>query len=240
MLKDEVKKVINNLGFELRRYTIQGSEYCRLKHFFTYHKVDLVLDVGANIGQYAKSIRQLGYSGKIVSIEPLSTAYSQLQAVSSNDSLWEIAPRCAIGNEEGEIAINIAANSMSSSALNMLDSHVNAAPQSMYCGLEKVKLSRLDSLARRYVMQDTKSVFLKIDVQGLEKQVIEGATQILPLVKGIQIELSLVPLYQDELTFTDMLKFMEGIGYELHAVIPGFTDLKTGRLLQMDGIFFQK
>lgn len=240
MIKAEVKKFINNLGFELRRYTIQGSEYCRLKHFFTYHKVNLVLDVGANIGQYATSIRQLGYSGKIVSFEPLSSAYSQLQTASSKDSLWEIAPRSAIGNTEGEIVINIAANSFSSSALNMLESHVKAAPQSAYCGLEKVKLSKLDSIARQYITQDTKSIFLKIDVQGFEKQVIEGASQILPLVNGIQIELSLVPLYQNQLTFPEMLKFIEDIGYELHAVIPGFTDLETGRLLQMDGIFFRK
>lgn len=239
-MKSTVKSLINQLGFELKKYTIQGSESCRFKHFLAYYEVDLVLDVGANIGQYATSIRQIGYLKKIVSFEPLSNAYAQLQAASSKDPLWEIAPRSAIGNTEGEIAINIAANSISSSALNMLESHVKAAPQSVYCGLETVKLSRLDSIARQYITQDTKSIFLKIDVQGLEKQVIEGASQILPLVNGIQIELSLVPLYQDQLAFPSMLKFMEDIGYELHAVVPGFTDLKTGRLLQMDGIFFRK
>lgn len=240
MLKNKFKKVINNLGFELRKYTIQGSESCRLKHFLAYYDIDLILDVGANIGQYAKFIRELGYSRKIVSFEPLSSAYSQLQVVSSKDPLWEIAPRAAIGNEEAEIAINISANSQSSSVLNMLESHVNAAPTSVYCGIETVKLCRLDSIAQPYIQEDTKSIFLKIDVQGFEKQAIEGAKQILAKVNGVQIELSLVPLYQDQLVFPEMLRFMEELGYELHAVIPGFTDLKTGRLLQMDGIFFRK
>lgn len=240
MIKSTVKSLINKLGFEVRRYTPQSSESNRLKHFFTYYKVDLVLDIGANIGQYATFIRGLGYSGKIVSFEPLSTAYSQLQVTSSKDPLWKIAPRAAIGDEETNITINIAANSQSSSVLDMLESHLNAAPESIYCDSETVKLSRLDSIAQQYIDQDTKSIFLKIDVQGFEKQVIQGARQILAKVSGIQIELSLVPLYKEQLIFPEMLKFMDEIGYELHAVVPGFTDLNTGRLLQMDGIFFRK
>lgn len=240
MIKSTVKNFAKKLGFEIKRYTIQGSESNRLSHFFRYHKVDLILDVGANVGQYATFIRELGYSGKIVSFEPLSSAYSLLQVISSKDPMWEIAPRTAIGNDDGEITINVSTNSQSSSVLDMLESHVNAAPDSIYCDSETVRLSKLDSIAQQYTKPDTKSIFLKIDVQGFEKQVIEGARQILTKVSGMQIELSLVPLYKDQLVFQEMLKFMEEIGYELHAVVPGFTDLKTGRLLQMDGIFFKK
>jgi hypothetical protein len=76
-------------------------------------------------------------------------------------------------------------------------------------------------------------------VQGFEKQVIEGSFQILPLVTGIQIEMSLVPLYDQQMLFEDMLDFMRQIGYELYTIIPNFADRKTGRLLQMDGIFFK-
>ncbi len=83
-----------------------------------------------NIGQYAKLLREFGYSGRIVSFEPLSSAYSQLKAVSKKDPLWEIAPQAAIGNQEGEIIINIAGNSYSSSALPMLDAHLESAPES--------------------------------------------------------------------------------------------------------------
>ncbi|KJH71843.1 FkbM family methyltransferase [Aliterella atlantica] len=240
MIKDTVKKILNSLGFDVRKYNPQASESSRLNHFFTYYNVDLVLDVGANVGQYAKFIRKIGYSGKIVSFEPLSSAYSQLQLISSKDPCWEIAPRAAIGSYEGDITINISANSQSSSVLDILESHLNAAPESRYCDTETVRLTKLDTIAQQYITQGTKSAFLKIDVQGFEKQVIEGASQILSTIHGIQIELSLVPLYQGQLIFSEMLKFMEEIGYELHAVIPGFTDLKTGRLLQMDGIFFRK
>ncbi|MDB9386801.1 FkbM family methyltransferase [Microcystis aeruginosa CS-583] len=239
MPKKIIKKLARSLGIDLKRYNVQTSEAAKMQRLLAYHNIDLVFDVGANIGQYAKLLRELGYSGRIVSFEPLSSAYSQLKAVSEKDPLWEIAPQAAIGNQEGEIIINIAGNSQSSSALPMLDAHVQSAPESAYSGSETVKLSRLDTLAKDYIKSETKSIFLKIDVQGLEKQVLEGATAILPLVKGIKLELSLVPLYEGQVLFKEMIDIVEKLGYELYGIEPGFTAEKTGRVLQMDGIFFK-
>ena len=239
MFKKTIKKLSRSLGIDLKRYNIQTSEAAKMQRLLAYHNIDLVFDVGANIGQYAKLLRELGYSGRIVSFEPLSSAYSQLKAVSEKDPLWEIAPQAAIGNQEGEIIINIAGNSYSSSALPMLDAHLESAPESAYSGSETVKLSRLDTLAKDYIKSETKSIFLKIDVQGLEKQVLEGATAILPLVKGIKLELSLVPLYEGQVLFKEMIDIVEKLGYELYGIEPGFTAEKTGRMLQMDGIFFK-
>jgi FkbM family methyltransferase len=239
MLKKIVKKLSRSLGVDLKRYNVQTSEAAKMQRLLAYHNIDLVFDVGANIGQYAKLLRELGYSGRIVSFEPLSSAYSQLKAVSKKEPLWEIAPQTAIGNQEGEITINIAGNSQSSSALPMLDAHLESAPESAYSGSETVKLSRLDTIAKDYIKSETKSIFLKIDVQGLEKQVLEGATAILPLVKGIKLELSLVPLYEGQVLFKEMIDIVEKLGYELYGIEPGFTAEKTGRMLQMDGIFFK-
>ena len=239
MIKKTIKKLSRSLGIDLKRYNIQTSEAAKMQRLLAYNNIDLVFDVGANIGQYAKLLRELGYSGRIVSFEPLSSAYSRLKAVSEKDPLWEIAPQAAIGNQEGEIIINIAGNSQSSSALPMLDAHLESAPESAYSGSETVKLSRLDTLAKNYIKSETKSIFLKIDVQGLEKQVLEGATAILPLVKGIKLELSLVPLYEGQVLFQEMIDIVEKLGYELYGIEPGFTAEKTGRMLQMDGIFFK-
>jgi len=239
MIKKTIKKLSRSLGIDLKRYNVQTSEAAKMQRLLAYHNIDLVFDVGANIGQYAKLLRELGYSGRIVSFEPLSSAYSQLKAVSKKDPLWEIAPQAAIGNQEGEIVINIAGNSYSSSALPMLDAHLESAPESAYSGSETVKLSRLDTIAKDYIKSETKSIFLKIDVQGLEKQVLEGAKAILPLVKGIKLELSLVPLYEGQVLFKEMIDIIEKLGYELYGIEPGFTAEKTGRMLQMDGIFFK-
>lgn len=239
-MKDILKKVIRKLGIDIIKFTPEKSEVARIQYLFSHHEIDLILDVGANTGQYVKFVRNLGYSGEIVSFEPLSTAYSKLDSSSRKDPLWKVAPRTAIGNLDGEIEINISANSASSSLLKMLDLHLNAAPQSVYVGSEVVKVSKLDTIAQTYIENDVNSVFLKIDVQGFEIQVLEGASQILPKVKGIQMELSLAPLYEGQLLLNEMLKRMDQLGYELYAIIPGFTDRKTGRLLQVDGIFFRK
>ena len=238
MLKKVVKDLTNKLGWQIRRYDSNTSEIVRMYRLLTYHKIDLVFDIGANIGQYALFLRKAGYRGAIVSFEPLSIAYSQLKKSSSQDDLWEVAPRIAIGNEDSEITINLAANTASSSVLNMLDSHLDVAPNSAYVGSETVKVNKLDTIAPKYI-ENNSSIFLKIDTQGFEKQVIEGAEQILSQVKGIQVELSLIPLYHDQILFKEMIELLNRLGYDLYAIVPGFSDRVTGRLLQMDGIFFK-
>lgn len=239
-IKNIVKFVARKFSIEVRRYSPENSDVARLQRIFNHHEIDLVLDVGANIGQYAKSLREIGYTGKIVSFEPLSSAHSKLIAASKKDPLWEIAPRTAIGNRDGDIKINIANNSCSSSALPMLDLHLNAAPESAYIDSEIVALHKLDSIAPRYIDGNAKSIYLKLDVQGFEMQVLEGAAGLLPKIKAVQLELSLVPLYEGEPLFRDMLDKLDQLGYDLYAVVPGFTDMKNGRLLQLDGIFFRR
>lgn len=224
----------------MKRYEARSSEAAQMRLLLNYHKIDLVLDVGANIGQFATFLRDIGYSGKIVSFEPLSSAYSQLKKATAKDVLWELAPRTAIGDADSEITINLSKNSQSSSVLKMLDLHLQAAPEAVYVDTEVVKLSKLDTVAQDYIGTNTRSIFLKIDVQGFERQVLEGASQILQKIKGIQIELSLVPLYEGQLLFRETIDKMDRLGYELQALIPNFADPQTGRLLQLDGVFFRK
>jgi len=240
IMKVLIKKTLRKIGLEVQRFLPECSDAARMQCILHHHEIDLILDVGANVGQYANYLREIGYAGKIISFEPLSSAHEQLIAVSRKDPLWEIAPRAAIGDRDGEITINISKNSVSSSVLPMLALHKSSASESEYCASETVKVFKLDTIAPAYINKNSQSTYLKIDVQGLEKQVLEGASQILRFIKGIQLELSLVPLYEGETLFRDMLDNLDKLGYELYAVIPGFTDMKNGRLLQLDGIFFRK
>jgi FkbM family methyltransferase len=202
------------------------------------HRVNLVFDVGANCGQFGLSLREIGYTGRIVSFEPLTSAWNQLVRTSKDDPLWEIAPRGAIGSEDGEIEMHVAANSVSSSALPMLDSHVQAAPGSSYVGTERSPLCRLDSIASNYLRPDS-SLFIKIDAQGFEPEVLKGASELLKQTVGVQLELSLVPLYEGESLYTKMIAQLKSIGFELWGFTPVFFDDKTGRMMQMDGTFFR-
>ena len=238
VIKKTIKKIFRELGFDLIRYNPASSYNARILDFFSTHKINTVLDIGANIGQFAMELRESGYNGRIISFEPLSEAYSHLLINSKNDSNWIIAPRMAIGNEEGKKTINISGNSYSSSILKMTGTHIKGAPDSAYIDSEEIYINKLDNIWKTFLKNED-NIFIKIDVQGYESQVLEGATNILPKIKGIQIELSLVPLYENQLLFRDMLDYITNLGFEFCDILPGFRDRQSGKLLQFDGIFFR-
>jgi FkbM family methyltransferase len=200
--------------------------------------IDLVLDVGANQGQFAADIRRRGYGGKIVSFEPLSEAHGKLLTASAGDGQWEIFSRCALGDHDGEAEINIAGNSVSSSILPMLEAHKNAAPESAYQGKEVVSVKTLDVVADPY-LKNARAPFLKIDTQGFEWQVLDGARATLPQIRGILLELSMVPLYEGQHLWQEMKARLEAEGFVFWAFETIFSDPLDGRTLQVDGVFFR-
>jgi FkbM family methyltransferase len=216
-------------------YDIHKSQDRRSIALFSLLGIDMLIDVGANRGQYALARRASGYKGEILSFEPLSTAHATLLALARNDPNWTIADRMALGDRFGEIEINLAQNSASSSVLPMLDAHLAAAPHSRYVGKETVPLRRLDDLLASTV--GGRKIFLKLDVQGFERYVLQGAEHILRTALALQLEMSLLPLYQGETLMPEMCQLLRERGFELWDLAPGFRDRTTGRLLQVDAIF---
>ncbi|HEY5536747.1 MAG TPA: FkbM family methyltransferase [Ignavibacteria bacterium] len=206
-----------------------------LKH----NKIDLIFDVGANTGQYARELFSLGYKGKIVSIEPLSEAYNQLLKHSENNANWIIAERCALGDKNEDSEINITENSVSSSLMEILPGHTDSEPASKIIGKENIKVYTLDSIADKFIV-DNNITFLKIDTQGFEEKVLKGAETTLKRVKGVQLELSLVKLFEGQKLYLELIEMMKSFGFDLYSVEPAFTDKRTGRLLQVNGLFFRE
>ena len=236
-VKIPIRKLLHMFGVDVYRYdsTPRTSPLiCSFKKF----GIDMVLDVGANQGQFASVIRSCGYAGNIVSFEPLSDAYGRLMQASHTDDKWEVFSRCALGDRDGEVEINIAGNSLSSSILPMLESHRIAAPDSTYQGREKVPLRTLDSVAKPYLKR-FHAPFLKIDTQGFEWQVLDGACDSLPLIQGVLVELSIVKLYEGQHLWLDLVARLEALGFVLWGFEPVFTDPVDGRTLQIDGVFYR-
>lgn len=202
------------------------------------HKIDLVFDVGANVGQFALLARKEGFRGRMVSFEPLPDAHGVLQKKAARDPLWTIHPRCAVGSAEGVTRINVSQNSFSSSLLPMLDAHSSAAPESIYIDQVETGVITLDSVFDSYC-QGGDRVFLKIDTQGFEAEVLKGVSSRLSRVTGVQLELSLVPLYEGQELYRHFLDFFEEKGFVLWSLMPGFVDRNTGRLLQFDAVFIR-
>jgi len=234
-----IKKTFQSFGILIRKYNPATSEELRRIKLLQNYNIDLVFDIGANKGQYATGIIDAGYKNKIVSFEPLSSIYNIIERESKKYPTWTVAPRCAIGAKREEIEINISANSVSSTLLNMLDSHTEGAPESKIIGKEKVQVFPLDEVGENYVTS-AKNIFIKIDVQGFEQEVLKGAESIIARARGIEIEISLIPLYENQnWLLPQILEYMTHKGFVITSIVPAFTDHKTGKVLQCNGIFFR-
>ena len=161
-----------------------------------------------------------------------------MQDVASKQKQWIVHNRCAVGAQNGEITINVAQNSQSSSILPMLDAHLVAAPNSQYINKHTAPLITLDSIFDQYYQAGDRC-FLKIDTQGYEAEVLEGAKNSLSRMKYVQVELSVLPLYDSQELYEYFFAYMKKNGLDLWSIIPGFTDRQSGRLLQFDAIFFR-
>ncbi len=238
-MKRFVRKTLRKLGWELTRFRPELSQWAQIIRMISTHQVDTVLDVGANTGQFARNLREAGFAGRIISIEPTAEAYSQLCRVARGDSKWTVAERMAVGDRVGQMEIHVSGNSVSSSLLPMLASHLEADPDSGFVATEAVPVATLDSLTPRF-LTDGNSIFVKIDVQGYEMKVLEGAQKMLGRTAGLQLELSLLPLYEGETLFQPMTEYLHAMDFELWGLIPGLVGKKSGRLLQVDAIFFKR
>jgi FkbM family methyltransferase len=216
------------VGVDLSWYTLPTV----LREF----ELEVVFDVGANTGQYATDLRRAGYSGQIVSFEPLAEAHKVLLKKSATDASWTIAPRMAVGETNRTVEINVAANSYSSSLLKMAELHQQAAPDSAFLRTELVDMRTLDSVADTY-LANRGSALLKLDVQGYEMRVLDGAAATMHRFNALQVEASTVELYEGEALVTQMIQRAESLGYALWSLTPGFIDRRNGRLLQVDCLF---
>jgi FkbM family methyltransferase len=239
-LSHRAREILRRRGVEVSWYRPELDWERNFLHQLESHHVNVVLDVGANSGQYGSGLRTAGFTGRIVSFEPLSGAFSLLERSAAADPLWE-CHHSALGDSDGSVSINVAGNAgESSSVLPMLKSHQDAYPPANYVGTEEVPIHRLDSLAPE-ILRPNDVVYLKMDVQGFEKQVLAGAeATVRDRCVGMQLELSFLPLYEGGMLIREALDVAYSLGFSPTGFRPVFIDMRNGRMLQGDGIFFRE
>lgn len=235
MLREKVtrfaKSACRNVGFDVIRWRPQRVESTRLLQVIRQIGAQTVVDVGANVGQFATGLWNAGFVGQVISFEPLQLEHQQLTRRAAVNPNWIVAERCALGDSDEMGSIHRAANSVSSSVLQMTATHVNAAPLSENVGEELVAVRRLDSC--RELTRALGPLFLKVDTQGYELHVLSGAAGLMDRVQGMLLEASLVPLYEGSPLVYDVLKVTHAMGFVLHDLFLGFQD-PSGQLLQVD------
>jgi FkbM family methyltransferase len=207
----------------------------RRARLLSTHDVDLVVDVGANAGQYASSLRAAGYERRIASFEPLSQPYRRLAAASAEDAAWA-SWQLALGARSGIAPINVAQDTRNSSLLAVGEHHLRAVPDSRALGVETVGVERLDVLWPR-IADGARSPYLKLDTQGYELEVLNGARAVLGAIVLVEAELSLLPTYDGGPLFADVVAFLAEHGFVPIAFEGVLDDVETGEMLQADAIF---
>ncbi len=194
------------------------------------------LDVGANRGQFARHLRDRGFAGLIHSFEPLDAPFAELALMAARDGR-QVAHQLALSDSAGEAEIFVGENDQTSSLqrVGVADGHGGIAEAHRVAGSVRIRTDRLDLFCAREGV-DPATAFLKLDVQGHEMKVLAGAGDLLAEIPLLQLELSILPIYQGETLFGDALAFIQGKGFKVRALRPGYFDPDDLSLAQVDVI----
>jgi FkbM family methyltransferase len=231
-----IQKVFRKLGINITQASRTLAS--QRKKILNQLGITLILDVGANCGQYACELRSAGYSGKIISFEPLNDAFCMLNRNAEKDKNHECY-KIALGSKNEIRTINVSANSVSSSLLSITETHIEAEGNATVISNEEIEVKALHDI-HEGLFKANECVFLKIDAQGFEKEVLVGAKDTLSLIKAIEVELSFDYLYHEQSLFYEICQILYKKGFTMIWFERKVLEKNTDFILQGDAIFLRK
>jgi FkbM family methyltransferase len=221
MISTRLRRVLNRSGFDVVRHPQWNSVPWALQNLLPRLGVDCVLDVGGHYGEFGDLLRRSGFSGRIVSFEPVPASFERLRGRADADPLWTAYP-WALGEEEGELPLHVTEGDVFASFLEPdPDSGGAYAADLRVRETRTVPVRRLDSVLEELEadLSDT-GIFLKSDTQGYDFEVLEGLGEKRERVAGIQVELAVQPLYHGMRGFGESLEALGQMGFELYCLSP--------------------
>lgn len=229
MLAPTIKKLFRRAGFDLARHRPSFVDLMRR------NSIGTVLDVGANEGQYGREIRDLGFTGRIISFEPIASVFEKLRRRAAGDPMWDVH-HMALAESDGERDITVSDVSVFSSFRKLSDYSAANFTGARAARTETVRVSRLDSFLRDHPL-DLGATYLKIDTQGFEKEVLVGAGEALRRIRLVQAELALRQLYAGQEGWMEMVHWMEERGFRIAMAKENGYDHERAELLELDMVF---
>lgn len=218
-------------GFEILPNDIRNSIQSYLKFLFKKSSINLVIDIGANKGQYSSMITNIGYSNDIVLIEPLDKEWMYLKNLVKTKKNWILYDKVGIGSKIENLKINYTSNSVSSSFL---------MPKNNMINYEVIDKQNVHIITLEYLLAElninNKNIFLKIDAQGFEYEIIKGARNILDKILYVQLELSIVTLYENEHDYKYITNYMNDLGFKEIFIFPGILN-DNSEVIQLEIIY---
>jgi FkbM family methyltransferase len=199
-----------------------------LRALFDKFQIDTVLDVGANAGQYVKFLREyVGYQGHVVSFEPVPEMFAELEGKAASDPRWTVK-RCALGSADGTLPLTITTNSDLSSFLtpDATSLGTDTARRALTGQRQElVEVRRLDSVMPELEKaRPMRNIYLKIDTQGFDLHVIEGAGALLERIIGMQSETSMIKQYKESPDLVTSLQSFRAHGFDITGMFPIWRD----------------
>lgn len=236
-VREWVQSLSRSLGYELIPvWRMRQLELVtHLRRLFDLLQIDTVLDVGANTGQYHDFLRMhVGFKGAIVSFEPVSKNVSVLHQRAEADPGWRICD-VALGKEDATMVINVMMRDSFSSFLNPAET----AP-GMFKELntvdyqETVNIKRLDAILDQVLPQGAgKNIYLKLDTQGYDLNVVEGASGVLDRIRALQSEVAVLRIYDDMPDYFTSIQTLNQKGFEVTGLFPVTRD-ENQRVVEFD------
>lgn len=234
---NHMRRLVRRAGFDVKRFAPLENPHLRRQGVLESHGVDLVIDGGANVGQYAARLREYGYRGRIVSLEPGRAAFARLQGAAAGDPLWSVR-RQGLGAEAGEAELAVTENSVSSSLLDAGPA-MDAVPGGRVVAREPVEVVTLAEVLEGEGAADARCL-VKLDVQGAERAALEGAGDRLGECALLEIEAALAPMYAGQADALELLVWLRGRGFELVGVAPNTLDPRSGHALEVDALLARR
>ena len=211
VVKKLIGKIARDAGYDITRKN--NGYFDRRVAFFNQHGITVVLDVGANVGQYASRIRSLGYKGRIESFEPEPESFAKLQQHFSADHDWR-GHQVAVGASRGEVLLQVSEKRSLSSVLSPNTNLAGSLPGASVEKTEPVRMESIDSVWSSVVRPDD-IVALKVDTQGFESEVLRGARESLADVSILEVELAFAEFYEGQRLLYEMIPEIRDLGFRL-------------------------
>ncbi len=216
------------------------SSLCYLKQTLQLNKIDLLIDVGANRGQFALDARRTGYKGEIISFEPIAAHQEHLNNLAARDTKWKIFPY-ALGSESSELILNVYKDD-SFSSFHKINEVARRSFGNMVelDHVELVKIYTIDEIAESLEITPNRRIFLKTDTQGHDVEVLRGGRQTLNHVLGVLTEATVTSLYDGCSTFEELSNLLLPMRFVYGGMFPISYIPKTLELIELDCYFSHK
>jgi FkbM family methyltransferase len=235
-VKAVLKRALARFGLYLGRFPRADTLEQHLAHLFGRLRVNCVFDVGAHHGEYAEDLRGLGYQGRIVSFEPVPENFAVLAGHAQKDGRWQVR-QLALADRAGGADMNVLGGSTFSSLLEPNEyGRERFGDKMAVARSQAVPVARLEDVFDECLAGlDRPRVFLKADTQGYDLEVLRGAGSRLDQVVGLQVELSVKPIYRDVSTsFGGAVAWLQERGFELTGLFPVTWERDGLRVIEYD------